>query len=238
MSQRKPNRKAWYSLALSVLLCVGILVLATGTAFARYRAERREDIGFRVRVPDQVHFGTVSTVPEETEPEDETQATDPAEPTGETEPPVMVEVFTPSEQLKWETEDGVTRLEFAVANGVSEDDYSARDQAVRLRVIGSLGIWNGTKTPTLSLVLPPEEGSEEEVVVTATVAPFAEGTALKMTYGDGWLYTFLDEQGEELFWELPGGELSFITMTIVIEGEVPENLNLLQPQVVAEPIRK
>ena len=235
MSQRKPNRRIWYSMALSILLCMGILVLATGTAFARYRAERNKDISFRVRVPDQVQLGTVCTVPEETEPENSTQIT---EPTGETEPPVMVEVFVPSDQLMWETEDGITSLQFAVANGVSEEDHSARDQAVRLRMIGTLGIWNGTQLPTLQLVLPPEEGSTESVVVTATVQPFAKGTALQLAYGDGWLYAFLDDQGEELLWELPGGDLSYVTMTVLIAGEPPENLNLLQPQVIAEPIRK
>lgn len=233
MNQRKPNRKTWYSLGLTVLLCIALLAIATGATLARYRAEREKEVDYRVRVPEQIHLGTVSVVVEETEPEGEADAT---ETTGETEAPVTTEVFTPSSYLVWETKAGVTQLTFAVANGASASDYSARDQRVRLRMIGTLGIWTGSQTPTLHLILPPEEDSDQERIITATVTPFTKGSALHLAYGDGWMYTFLDEEGEELYWDLPGGKLAYVTHTIVIEGEVPENLNLLQPQVIAEVI--
>ena len=218
MNQRKPNSRTWYLLGFTALLCIVLLVTATGTAFARYRAEREAEIKFKVRVPDQVHLGTVTTV------------TDPTS-------GAPGEVFTPDTQLSWETKNGVTQLRFAVANGNSETDFSARDQRVRLRMIGTLGVWDGTQTTQLSLILPALEEGGEERIVTATVTPFIEGTALQLTYGDGWLYTFLDEEGEEIYWELPGGELSYVTLTVAATGEVPENLNLLQPYVTAEAIQ-
>lgn len=234
MNQRKPNRSAWYSLALSVLLCVGILTMATGTAFARYRAERNKDISFRARVPEQVHLGVVTLVPEETKSQDETQVIQPTQPTTETEVPKLVEVFVPQSKLFWKTEEGVTHLTFAISNGISSEDRSARDQVVKLQMLGSLGLWNGTEVPDLKLrFLSPEDG-QTEIEVTAKAAPFAEGSALKHTYGAGWLYTFLDEEGEEVSWELSGGELSFVKLTVILEGEMSETENLLQPYVVAE----
>lgn len=218
MNQRKPNRKAWYSLGLMMLLCICVLVVATGTTFARYRAERERTITVQVRKPEQIHLGTVSIL------------------TDDTDPTVVTEEFVPTTQLVWKTDGGVTQLEFAIANGVSELDHSTRDQKVQLRMIGTLGNWTGTDAAKLSLTLPPEEDSEEESVIEATVTPLIEGTALYHTYGEGWLYTFLDEEEKELFWELPGGQLSYVSLTVTINGEVPSDLSLLQPYVISEVI--
>lgn len=217
MKQRKPNIKAWYSLALVMLLCIGILVTATGTTFARYRAEREKDLIFRVRAPEQIHLGTVTVLEEG-------------------DPPVTEEYFEPESKLSWVTENNVTLLKFAVANGASETDHSVRDQKFRLRMIASVGVWNGEKTPVLSLILPPEEGSTETRTVTATAEPLVEGTALYLAHGQGWLYTFTDSEGEELFWELPGGDLSYIPLTVTIDEAVPDDPSLLQPYVIAEVI--
>lgn len=217
MKQRKPNIKAWYSLALVMLLFIGLLAVATGTTLARYRSEREKELMFRVRPPEQIHLGTVEII----EAEGENPAT---------------EFFDPATRLSWVTENGVTQLKFAVANGVSETDHSTRDQKVHLRFIASVGVWNGTQTPVLSLILPLEEGETEPKTVTATVAPIVEGTALYHAHGQGWMYTFLDQNEEELFWELAGGELSYISLTVTIDEAVPGDPSLLQPYVVAEVI--
>ncbi len=218
MKQRKPNIKAWYSLALVMLLCIGLLTVATGTTLARYQAEREKELVFRVRPPEQIHLGTVQIVEEESDP------------------PTTKEIFEPAAKLAWVTEKNVTQLKFAVANGVSNTDHSARNQKVHLRMIASVGVWNGEQTPVLTLTLPLEEGETEPKTVTATVEPLAEGTALYHTHGQGWLYTFLDEKQEELSWELNGGELSFLSFTVTVDEAVPDDLSLLQPYVVAEVI--
>ena len=217
MNQRKPNRKAWYSLGLTMLLCVGLLTVATGVTFARYRAERTTDFSIRVRKPELICLGEVITETEEGEP------------------PVTTEIFTPSAQLNWETKDGATQLKFAIGNGSSEEEYSARDQRVSLRMIGSLGL--GMEPPGLVLTLPPEEEGKEGKEIQATVTRLVEGTALQLSHGDGWLYTFSDGTDEELFWELEGGDLNYVCLTITVTGEVPADLTLLQPYVVAEVIR-
>ena len=126
----------------------------------------------------------------------------------------------------WTTGDDTPRLNLAVANGTSADDCSQRDQTVSLRLIGSLGI----DTAPMYLTLPGEETQ-----VTATITPITEGTALYHTHGAGWIYTFLDEEGEELTWTLPGGELSYVSLTVTMDA-LPETLSLIQPMVTGKTI--
>ena len=244
MNQRKSNKLAWYSLGMAMLLCVALLVVGTGTALARYRAEREAEVTYKVRTPEQIVLGTISMEmpdPLTLEPET-TETTAQTDSTGNTEPaeqaePQPVEVFTPAAQLVWENKDGEIQLTFAVANGRTDKDYSARDQKVKLRMIGTLGNWLGKVTPELYLTLPMEEGSTKQEVVKAVATAFPEGSALQRTYGDGWLYVFLDGEGEELSWDLPGKTLSYISLTVSLRGEAPDTyLSLLQPQVIAEVI--
>lgn len=219
MNQRKPNYTIKY-VGLLVLICLTLLVSATGTTYARYRAERERKLNYLVREPEQIYLGTMQPLPEEGGSAEEKF------------------VFRVSDQFVWETKQGITQLELVISNGLSNSEYSNRNQMVQLRMIGSLGIWLGSDTPKLYLVLPPEEDGEENCIVNGTVTPIAEGTALHQTYGDGWIYTFADEDGQELFWELDGGELSYVSVLIGIDGETPEDLSLLQPYVIAEVIDK
>lgn len=223
MGQRKPNRKNWYSLGLAALLCTALLVITTGTTFARYRAEKERGIYFKERVPDKIHIGTVSVIPAEGEATEEPDAT-----------PSTEEVFIANNRLIWKTENQITKLDFAVANGISTSDYSARDQKVRLRMIGNLGNWTGTQPPMLYL----SEGDNQKAPIAATIQPIEEGSAIHLMYGDGWVYTFLNEEGEELSWELSGGALSYVTFSVICDGEISEDLTLLQPQAIAEVIQE
>ena len=139
MNHRKPNMKMWYSLGLTLLLSLAMLLVATGTAFARYRAERDREITFQVRKPEQIQLGTISVIEKDGDEAD-------------------LLIFHPSQQLLWKTEDGVTKLEFVVTNGMSVTDYSARTQQIRIRMIGSLGLWNGTAVPEILIIPPQEDG--------------------------------------------------------------------------------
>ena len=215
MNHRKPNMKMWYSLGLTLLLSLAMLLVATGTAFARYRAERDREITFQVRKPEQIQLGTISVIEKDGDEAD-------------------LMIFHPSQQLLWKTEDGVTKLEFVVTNGMSVTDYSARTQQVRIRMIGSLGLWNGTAVPEILIIPPQEDGDEEIAAVKATAEPLPEGTSLYYTYGEGWLYTFLDEEGKELTWELKGGRFDYAEILVTIDGQIPDNPSMLQPYVTAE----
>ena len=201
MNQRKPNRIAWYSLVLLLLLCTGILVMSTGTAYARYRSQRDADITFEVGVPEQICLGT----------------------------PGKNNTFSP-EEPQWKTVEGITRMYLAVANGTSDTDFAAGNQRIYLRFLGSVGLWTGESAAKISLLQP------DGTLIPAKAAPIAEGTALYHAYGAGWIYSFQDEEGEELFWELPGGELSFVSLTVTIEDEALTTDSLLRTLVTGEVI--
>lgn len=126
----------------------------------------------------------------------------------------------------WTTGDDVPTLTLAVANGTSADECSQRDQIFSLRLVGTLGM----ETAPMYLTLPGEETQ-----ITATITPITEGTALYHTHGGGWIYTFLDEEGEELSWTLPGGELSHVSLTVTMNAP-PETLSLIQPMVTGKTI--
>lgn len=221
MNQRKTNSSLWYSLGLALLLCIAFLVVATGTTLARYRAERVAKVNFEVRPPEQISMGLVRTVTAQ-------EAT--------AELPEGTVIFDPSIVPQWQTVEGVTQLSLSIANGISETEFSAGDQSVRFRLIGSLGLWNGAETAKVFLLLPAENGSDTVNKIQATVTPITEGTALYNTYGDGWIYTFQDAEGEELSWTLAGGALSYISLTVTIEDASLTDSVMLQPQVIGEVI--
>lgn len=221
MNQRKPNNSLWYSLGLAVLLCVAFLVVSTGTTLARYRAEREKEIKFQVGVPEQICLGVVRTITEEEATDDLLEGT---------------VIFDPEAKPEWGNLESTPQLTFAAANGVSETEYSQGDQRIRLRLIGTLGLWTGTETAAIYLHLPAEDGSNKVTKVQATVTQIVKDTALYHTHGDGWIYTFRDANGEELSWILPGGKLSYISMTITMEGSAPSSPSLLKPQIIAETI--
>ena len=195
---------------LTLFLYAGLLMVSSGITFARYRHEHREGVAFQVREPGNILIGTMKDG-----------------------------IFTSADQLEWIVKGDVASLQFAVANGTSEDDFYAGDQAIRLRMIGSLGILKDGEPSDLSVTFVPQRGNEEQKTINAIVSPIMEGTALYHSYGAGWLYTFYESTAEgirELTWELSGDNWSCITLTVKIQGKLPEGLSLLQPLVSAEPI--
>ena len=195
---------------LTLFLYAGLLMVSSGITFARYRHEHREGVAFQVREPGNILIGTMKDG-----------------------------IFTSADQLEWIVKGDVASLQFAVANGTSEDDFYAGDQAIRLRMIGSLGILKDGEPSELSVTFVPQRGNEEQKTINAIVSPIMEGTALYHSYGAGWLYTFYESTAEgirELTWELSGDNWSCITLTVKIQGKLPEGLSLLQPLVSAEPI--
>lgn len=224
MNRRKWNKKPWYSLGLALLLCMAALITATGPALARYKTDRKTSLTFQVRSPAQVCLGTVKTV----EKKDE-----------ETEEVTTEEVFVPGGSLTWETvtEDEVYLLNLAIANGTSATAFSEKKQIVSLRLISSVGI---TENTVISLRLPPETEDGEERIIKSVATKIEEGTSLYMTNGHGYIYTFHefkegeDEPGQELSWQLPGGELIYLPMTVAMTGALPEHPSLVQPIVIAD----
>lgn len=216
MNQWKSNKRLWYAAVLSVLLVMAFLVVSTGTAFARYRTEYNEQISFEVLERQMVTLGTMKT---------QTQAD------GSTK-----EVFVPTDSLHWQTTGDLSEMTFAIANGTSETEFSSRDQKITVRILSTLGVWNGTEVTNLYLHLPSEEKPGETEKLQAKVTQIGYETALYHTNGEGWIYSFQNSDTEELTWTLPGGEFSYITLTISKAASASHDAATLQPQVIAEVI--
>lgn len=131
-------------------------------------------------------------------------------------------------QGSWENQEDQMQIQFAVSNGTSAQEFAQADQQVRLRVIASLGAWSEENTDCLYLTV-------NNTTYTAAVERITEGSALHTQFGDGWVFRFLDAQGEELSWTLPGGDLRYIPMQLSFAADAITDTSLLQLQAVAEP---
>ena len=143
------------------------------------------------------------------------------------------DVFVPAKRLEWVVEDKAATLTFAVANGSASQGISARDQAIQLHMLGSLGIGNEGKAPSLSVTFSTPDGSKKTIKGNADA--IKKGTQAYHSYGPGWLYSFYDS-GKEASCILPGGELNYVLVTVKLRGNLPEYINLLQPIISAEAI--
>lgn len=212
------NSTLWYSLGLVLLLCVAFPVLAVGTTFARYRTDADYPLVFEVKENAKVYLGNITVLSEESESEKEEIT------------------FAEAETFSWQREGNTAALTLTVANGKTVTESEDKTIRVRLCVIGGAGLWQKDGTAEISLVLPAEEGSEEPETITATAKTINPGTILHSEYGDGWVFTFVDENGKELFWDLKGGEFSYVTFKITANVSQIENSSQLEYRVTAEVI--
>lgn len=219
MNPKKMNSTLWYSLGLVLLLCIAIPVLATGTAFARYRTDEEHQANFRVEEAAKVYMGKITFVEKEGEPTDE------------------VESFDSNAEILWEDGDGAKTLTFHVANGENESKAYAKDQRFRIRVIAGPNAFEEGKEVPICIVFPPEEGSETERTIEATPKAIGTGTDLYMENGSGWIFTFFDGNGNEIYWDLPGKKFSYAEITLRAdvsgtEGDIIFNVEI-EPEVMS-----
>lgn len=207
MNRRKFNNSSRYSLVLAALLLIFCLVVSTGTSRARYRTEVSDNLRFEARKSVSVYLGQV----EYGEETDEGR-------------------FVQTDEGGWErSEDGSLQLNFAVANGTSHADFEEEDQKVYIRLVGSLGIQSEDEEITLTLTFPSADQPEELEQVEAKAIRIVSGSPLHTTFGEGWVFRFM-EGGEELTWALEGGQLSYIEMGLTLEGATMDDASLLQLQ--------
>lgn len=142
MNHRKHNTRRWYTMGLACVLAVGCLIASAGTAFARYRVEFQEELQFMPRTLKFFHTGIVA---EETVTDPDTQQTQ------------TVEVFQTANTARWQYENGINTLTFAIANAAEAEDGTIRipqeDQHLQIRFLGSLGLWNGSAPSAVTLTL-------------------------------------------------------------------------------------
>ena len=211
MNHRKLNISRWTFAGLAVVMVIGCLVAATGNSLARYRINTEKSILFAAQIPGQVYLGK----PVQSEEENANS-------------------FDPAMTNPWEMVNGHPEMTFLVANGTTETEFFEKDQQFRIRLVGSLGIWDESQTVKVSLFVPRPNDPSKEEELTATAPRILPQSNLYGTFGEGWVFSFRDEQGKEYCWDLKGGQFSTLQMRIVLDGIPVTDVSLLQLQVTSD----
>lgn len=217
MDQRKKNISRWYALGLAGILAAGCMMLSVGTAYARYRVDREKWITFAPETAAQAAIGTMEDG-----------------------------IYDPNGTIGWqevlltegEGSEAVTRrayrLELALSNYRDLDGYDKEDMQVRIRLVGSQDVWKSETGGTVVLTDGTLKADGTPRELTAQITPIQEGTRLYYDFGMGWEFRFLDDSGQEVTWNLKGGELSCVPLQITIDASALSGTSLLQLQVQAE----
>lgn len=133
-----------------------------------------------------------------------------------------------SEQGTWQAEDDRKVLNFCVSNGTPEN-YAQADQQVSIRLLVSLGAWDRVEEMDATLNLPQAGESFQ-----GSVQPILEESPLYHTFGEGWVFTFCDEEGREVSQTLDGAELSYLEAQIAVRNLELQATTLMQLQVIGD----
>lgn len=88
----------------------------------------------------------------------------------------------------WSTQGSLSSLSFTLENTTQQPETG------KIYLLASKGIQSGDD---LSIVLTYGDNQ-----YTAVAQPIEDGSALYHSFGSGWVYQFLDEQGQELLWPM------------------------------------
>ena len=130
----------------------------------------------------------------------------------------------PEMPAEWTVTGNRGQIEFSIRNCQTGDSYTRRSQAATVRLVAGLGI-GAPENLTVTLSYPQ---SNETVTLTARAEAIGEGSLLHKTYGEGWVYCFYDDMGNEKTFSLPGGQLSYQNLRMTLEGEIDPILCQLQ----------
>lgn len=221
MNQHNWNKRMWYILALTVLLCIATLVSVTGVSYARYQKEIKKTLSFTVASPARLYLGTEKMEIIQPEAQEEQKESTEIK---------VVRSFDPSWNPGWtnlEGDDSRQQLKFAVSNGISDKDFSSKHQQFTLQAVATLGATvataeDGTPIPANCWlrVQGEEEGEYTDYPGVATLV--GADTALGQKNGLSWVYTFYKntEPQTELSWILEGGKLDYVTLTLIMEASI------------------
>ena len=118
----------------------------------------------------------------------------------------------------WTQNSDNATLDFFVVNGTSSESFSGRDQTYTVKLIS--GVSSGPLSVSLSYV--DEDG--DSVVLAANPERISENSAMYDVYGDGWVYSFLDMNVEEISFLLEGGKLNYRNFKLNVSGEVDPSM--------------
>ena len=129
----------------------------------------------------------------------------------------------------WTVSESGSSLPFLVSNGIATE-FPEQNVRIAIQVAATEGIGSGDN---LILQLAVVDG-EHEPIYDGKAERIASGTTFYNQFGDGWLYRFYDEEGNEMTWVLEGGQLSEFSAELHISGSVdPKFYSMLQMQVIA-----
>lgn len=88
-----------------------------------------------------------------------------------------------------------------------------------------------TQPQTMNQTQTATEEIQEYDIFEAKAVNIADGSFMHTAFGEGWVYCFVNEEGEELGWILEGGAWNFLEMHLILEGGTPADTSLLQLQI-------
>ena len=117
--------------------------------------------------------------------------------------------YTSPDTWKKDASDGSWQLEFLLSNSESADKVAKRTQTAYVRVI------SGTADITSNTVIELICGEER---YTAVPERIDTESVIGQRFGDGRLYRFFNQSGEEVTWMLVGGRSSDLMMKLRVKN--------------------
>lgn len=200
------HKMLWNKLGLSVVLLFMAMMLFVGVAWSRFRSEIQDDQLYTPREPSQVYLWGEKT-----------------------------ETGFASLPDTWKADTGTYEVPFTVTNGIygsegQEDLFAENDMDIFLRIAVTEGIANAENL-SVQLRLKDEAGTFYQ----ATAQKIDESSPLYSEFGNGWVYSFRNNDGAEPHFTLSGGEVSCLEATLVYTLQ-PDTVgySMMQMQVVAQ----
>ena len=104
----------------------------------------------------------------------------------------------------WLTQGSVSALSFTLENTTQQLETG------KIYLLASQGIQSGSN---LQMILTCEENQ-----YTAVAQAIKKGSALYQSFGAGWVYRFVDEQGQELLWPIQAQSERAYLLTVESEN--------------------
>lgn len=120
--------------------------------------------------------------------------------------PGEVENLVLHQDSQWFQDQNSRTVTFSLENTGTESSTGA------IYVLVSEGVENSGK---LSITLTAQGRS-----YTAQAQPITEGSALHKSFGNGWAYRFLDDEGQEILWTLQSAQQKSFQLTVENSGEI------------------
>lgn len=120
--------------------------------------------------------------------------------------PAMPEHLVLNQQDGWLTQGQISTISFSLNNTGTEQKVG------KIYLLVSQGIPHESD---LSVTLKQGENQ-----YNAKAEPITTGTALHKSFGDGWIYRFVDKTGQELLWPINGKGQLICQVTVESKSEV------------------